>query len=48
MTKAVKNRIEKRRREILKNARRSFEEFKRGELKFSSSISELKELIRLP
>jgi len=34
--------IEERRREIRVNGRRSMEEFKRGKLKFSSSISELK------
>jgi hypothetical protein len=34
--------IEERRREIKANGRRSMEEFKRGKLKFSSSISELK------
>ena len=34
--------IEERRREIKANGRRSLEEFKRGKLKFSSSISELK------
>ena len=34
--------IEERRREIKTNGRRSMEEFKRGKLKFSSSISELK------
>ena len=34
--------IEERRREIKANGHRSMEEFKRGKLKFSSSISELK------
>jgi hypothetical protein len=34
--------IETRRREIKENGRRSMEELKRGKLKFSSSISELK------
>jgi hypothetical protein len=34
--------IESRRREIKENGRRSMEELKRGKLKFSSSISELK------
>jgi hypothetical protein len=34
--------IEERRREIKANGRRSLEELKRGKLKFSSSISELK------
>jgi hypothetical protein len=34
--------IETRRREIKANGRRSMDEFKRGKLKFSSSISELK------
>ena len=34
--------IDERRREIKINGRRSMEEFKRGKLKFSSSISELK------
>jgi hypothetical protein len=34
--------IEERRREIKANGKRSMEEFKRGKLKFSSSISELK------
>ena len=37
--------IEARRREIKKNGRRSMEEFKRGKLKFSSSIGELKKLL---
>lgn len=34
--------IDERRREIKANGRRSMEELKRGKLKFSSSISELK------
>ena len=34
--------IEARRREIKANGRRSLEELKRGKIKFSSSISELK------
>ena len=34
--------IEERRRGIKENGRRSLEELKRGKLKFSSSISELK------
>jgi len=34
--------IEERRDEIKENGRRSMEELKRGKLKFSSSISELK------
>ena len=34
--------IEERRRQIKENGRRSMEELKRGKLKFSSSISELK------
>lgn len=34
--------IEERRREIKDNGRRSMDELKRGKLKFSSSISELK------
>ena len=37
--------IETRRREIKENGRRSMEEFKRGKLKFSSSISELKKML---
>jgi hypothetical protein len=41
MTKA----IQKRHREILANCRRSLQEFKRGKLKFSSSIGELKTLL---
>lgn len=34
--------IETRRREIKENGRRSIEQFKRGKLKFSSSIRDLK------
>ena len=34
--------IEERRREIKESGKRSLEELKRGKLKFSSSISELK------
>jgi hypothetical protein len=45
VNKPAKKRIEKRRKEILANARRSFEEWKRGELKSSSSISELKRIL---
>jgi hypothetical protein len=37
--------IEARRREIKENGRRSMEELKRGKLKFSSSISELKKML---
>jgi len=37
--------IEERRREIKENGRRSMEELKRGKLKFSSSISELKKML---
>jgi hypothetical protein len=37
--------IEERRREIKENGRRSMEELKRGRLKFSSSISELKKML---
>jgi hypothetical protein len=46
--KADKKRIEKRRQEILKSHRRSQEELKCGELKFSSSISELKKSLQKP
>ena len=45
MNKADKKRIERRRREFLKNHRRSQKELERGELKFSSSISELKRML---
>jgi hypothetical protein len=34
--------IQKRRREILASSRQSLKEFKRGKLKFTSSIGELK------
>lgn len=37
--------IEKRREEIKENGRRSMEEFRRGKLKGSSSISELKKFL---
>jgi hypothetical protein len=37
--------IEERRREIKANGRRSLEELKRGKLKFSSSIGELKKTL---
>ena len=37
--------IETRRREIKGNGRRSMEELKRGKLKFSSSINELKKML---
>ena len=37
--------IEERRRGIKENGRRSLEELKRGKLKFSSSISELKKSV---
>jgi hypothetical protein len=37
--------IEARREEIKENGRRSMEELKRGKLKFSSSISELKKML---
>jgi hypothetical protein len=39
--------IQKRRQEILANHRRGIIELKRGKLKFSSSISELKQLISM-
>lgn len=37
--------IDERRRDIKANGRRSMEELKRGKLKFSSSISELKKAL---
>ena len=46
--KIVTKAIQKRRREILANARRSLKELKRGKLKFSSSISELKKSLNVP